>query len=266
MMLPSRRRQHGHRYRFFDQRRLAWALQRRLRVLDPRLWGGNPRAGVAAACVRRDLVGLAIVVLVGGFTGWHAWRIVDSDFTVLEARLLVDRWTGEDRAWSVGNWFRAHDANAAALLITPDNPDLHDQLGLLFLMAARDSASRPEQRQRLFELAAAHQLASLKLRPFHGVGWAALAESMQEISPGSAETWQAWRNARRYAELEFPVQFGLVRVGFMGWQQAPDDVKAWLRKTYVAAERQRPGIDELAEQYGVADWRHEVARLIPPER
>lgn len=196
-----------------------------------------------------------VLVLVFGALAFHAVRLIRADFAVLEARSFVRSWADGSSAWTVKKWTQAHDDTLAALRITPDNPSLHDQMGVIFLIRARDAwASKPLQ-QLLYAEAARWQKSSLALRPGHGWTWASLAESLHVLQPGSAEAWDAWRQARRFTPHEMTVEPNLYRIGFSQWKTAPADVKAWMRATYEqAAPNQRKRIDGIAAQYKVEKW------------
>ena len=193
-----------------------------------------------------------VVLAATGAVVWYAVPVIRADFTVLEARAIVRSWADGKAAWTTKRWVKAHDDTLAALQITPDNPTLHDQMGVINLVRARDAWASREMEIKFYAEAARWQRSSLALRPGHGWTWAALAESLQGLQPGSDEAWHAWRQARRYTPHEISVQDSLFRIGFAQWKRAPADVKAWMRATYAGAgplRRQR--IDGFAAQFKV---------------
>lgn len=200
---------------------------------------------------------LLFPVLLAGAAAvaWYAVPVIRADFTVLEARAIVRSWADGKTQWTTKRWVKAHDDTLAALQITPDNPTLHDQMGVINLVRARDAWASREMEVMFYGEAARWQRSSLNLRPGHGWTWAALAESLQALQPGSEEAWFAWRQARRFTPHEISVQDNLYRVGFSQWKAAPADVKGWMRATYQAAgPLRRQTIDKLAAQYKVESW------------
>ncbi len=195
-----------------------------------------------------------VVALVVGMAAFFAVKLIRADFAQLEARSFVRGWADGNSAWTVRKWQQAHDDTLAALRITPDNPSLHDQMGVIFLIRARDAYASAPMQQLLYTEAARWQRSSLVLRPGHGWTWASLAESLQALSPGSDEAWHAWRQAVKFTPHEMTVEPNLFRIGFSQWQAAPDDVKAWMRVTYEqAAPAQRKRIEGIAAQYKEAE-------------
>ncbi|GAP35635.1 hypothetical protein ISF6_1408 [Piscinibacter sakaiensis] len=195
------------------------------------------------------------LVLVFAAAAFHAAKLIRADFAAMEARALVRSWADGSTRWTVRQWQLAHDDTLSALRITPDNPALHDQMAVIFLIRARDAWPSKAMQQLLYTEAARWQRSSLALRPGHGWTWAALAESLNALCPGSEEAWHAWRQAQRFTPHEMTVEPNLYRIGFAQWKTAPSDVKAWMRATYEqAALAQRRRIDDIAAQFEVGEW------------
>lgn len=223
---------------------------------------GSGLAGIVHGTGRRqrrttlaDKLIFPLLVLVFGTAGFYAVKLIRADFEVLEARSMVRSWADGSSSWTVKKWQQAHDDTLAALRITPNNPSLHDQMGVIFLIRARDAWPSKAMEKLLYTEAARWQRSSLNLRPGHGWTWAALAESLHALQPASDEAWQAWRQAQRYTPHELTVELNLFRIGFSQWKAAPADVRAWMRNTWQqAGAGQRQRIDKIAAQYKVEKW------------
>jgi uncharacterized protein involved in exopolysaccharide biosynthesis len=195
---------------------------------------------------RADRRVLAVLALGTVAIAWQAVPSLLADLRVMQARALVRAWADGRAPWTVRDWVTARDGTQAALALTPANPTLHDQLGVIYLVRARDSGRAPALQQAFYREAARHQRAAIALRPGHGWTWAALAESLQALAPDSAEAWDAWREARRLAPQELPVKLVLYRLGARGGEAAPEDVQAWMDDTRAAADpRGRRRFDAL---------------------
>lgn len=185
---------------------------------------------------RADRAMMAVLALGTVAIAWHAVPSLLADMQVMQARALVRAWADGRAPWTVRDWVRARDATRAALARTPANPTLHDQLGVIYQVRARDTWRAPALQRDYYTEAARHQRAALLLRPGHGWTWAALAESLQAVAPDSGEAWEAWRQARRLAPQELPVQLALYRLGARGGEAAPEDVQAWMDDTRAASD------------------------------
>lgn len=204
----------------------------------------------------RDKVLLGAMTLAFIWVAYQGGRTIVSDFQAMEARALVRSWAEGKAKWTVSRWVFARDSTLRAIQTTPDNPALYDQMGVIYLIRARDAWRSAAAQRELYDEAARHFRQSLALRPRHGWTWASLAEALQVMEPGSQVAWDAWRNAQRYTPYELPVQSTLLRIGFLGWKTAPDDVKAWMRRTYEESRpAQREEADRLAASFQVTDWR-----------
>ena len=86
---------------------------------------------------------LAAVILLGfaALSLWHGGRIAWSDADTLPARWTVAEWrNGRGPASTPALWSQTRDELRDALQITPDNAQLHDDLGYLY--ASRAQADR----------------------------------------------------------------------------------------------------------------------------
>ena len=226
--------------------------------------GEVPARATSSSTIRRrrggttvlDWVVLALLIPAAGWLCWQSVKLIRADFQMMEARSMVFAWAEGRAAWNIPDWVRARDSMLAALKTTPGNPSIHDQLGVLYTVRARDAWRSPEAQRGYYREAARYQQMSLALRPHHGWTWAALAESLNGIEPASEAAWAAWRNAYAYTPHEPPVQTTLLDVGLRTWRRAPPDVKEKMKAIYASAiPAVRGPADAVAQRLKVVGWR-----------
>jgi tetratricopeptide (TPR) repeat protein len=188
--------------------------------------------------VRLRLRTLPFLVLAAAMAVWTLWQglpVLRADLTTMEARRNVDQWARAGRGWSTEDWVSTRSALKAALKLTPADPVLHASLAQLYVTQGIVAWADPVQRSAFFEEALDHQRAALAARPSDGPTWAHLATSLFALDRPMAEFEQAWRQAQRYAPREAAVQRALFDLAVARWDDAHDDIKAWVRATWTAA-------------------------------
>lgn len=210
-----------------------------------------------------DLLALLPVLALAAFMVWEARLFFVADMNLLEARWLIGAWASGERPMTPASWLRAYDATHRAIDTHPEDANLRVQMGVLYQMAGT-LQQNADQRQSFLRQSAGQYRRALAVRPSDGWSWATLAELLQSTEPGSPAAWDAWRQAQRHAPLEDAVQLALLRAGFIGWAQAPADVKSWLTAHYEhTPPAQRQEIDNLALAWGAPEWRGPVAAAPP---
>ena len=205
-----------------------------------------PRPGVV------DYLVLSVLIVGGVWLGWHSVKIARADFQMMEARAEVHAWF-KGAPWNLENWSAAQSQLLAARATLPTDPVIHDLLGMLWTLRARDAWRNPVAQAFLYKQAAAHQRDSLALRPRHGWAWASLAESLAATSVAQPETWDAWRAAQRYTPYEPTVQLTLLYVAIGGWRAAPNDVRLAVKSLYETSPASvQAAADRSAAYYKVA--------------
>ena len=203
-----------------------------------------------------DAVFFALLLPAAGWICWQSYKLIKADFQMMEGRAMVYAWAAGKSHWNIPDWVFARDSLLAAMRTTPDNATIHDLLGVLYTVRARDAWRNVEVQKQYYREAAKYQRSSLALRPRHGWTWAALAESLQGIEPGSAEMWDAWRKAHRWAPYEPPVQLTLLDIGLRAWRSAPEDVKATMKHIYATSQpAEKAFADGVAQKLKVAGWK-----------
>ena len=203
-----------------------------------------------------DYLLLALLLAGGAPLAWHAVQLIRADFQMMEARATIDSWEEGRSTWDIKTWVSARDALLAAREITPHSPSIHDYLGLLHAVRGRDAWRSPGVQRHYFQEALRHQEASLALRPRHAWTWAAAAESLNAIEPGSPRVWEAWHQAYRWGPYEPRVQYTLLTVALASWRNAPPDAREAVKPIYASAPpsvQQRS--EEVAKWWGVTGWR-----------
>jgi tetratricopeptide (TPR) repeat protein len=152
---------------------------------------------------------------------WHGGRIALSDADTLATRWTVTRWRlNRGPAPTQEQWLRARDDLRAALQITPDNPQIHDDLGYLHSSRAqamgwpRFGSEEEALRQTLLTEAIRDYRAATVLRPTFPYSWAYLALTKQRKGELDAEFWVAFDKALQYGRTEAGLQPTLAQMAF----------------------------------------------------
>lgn len=149
-----------------------------------------------------------------------------ADASTLQARWVVSEWRlGRGPAFSPELWLHTRDALRQALRLTPDNPQLFDDLG--FLQASRaEGMGAPEPhsaawiyKQKLLSESVASYRAATALRPTFPYGWAYLALAKHRLGEQDAELWTAFDKAMQYGRNEAGVQPALAEIAFSEWPE-----------------------------------------------
>ena len=161
---------------------------------------------------------LAVFALLSLF---HGGRIAWSDADTLATRWTVTQWrVNRGPVQTTELWLRARDELQAALQITPDNPQLHDDLGYLHASRAQAmgwpkyGSEQETLRQNLLTEAISRYRAATVLRPTFPYSWAYLALTKQLKGEINAEFWVAFDKALRYGRTEAGLQPTLVQMAF----------------------------------------------------
>ena len=209
-------------------------------------------------------IGIALaaifIVFFMGLSVWYGGRAAWSDASVLRASWLVGQWReGKGPVYTEALWQQTHDALLAALKLTPQKPQLLDDLG--FLNAARAdalgaaAAGSPELalQQSLLTAAIGHYRAATVLRPSFPYTWAYLALAKHLKGDNDAELWRAYDMAMRYGSREAGAQPAIAQVGFAHWNGLEAQRKAGMVAMVAnAPAKPRAVLLAIAKTYGVA--------------
>lgn len=176
-----------------------------------------------AMLLRRAGKALAAVMLLGFATLslWHGGRIAWSDAYTLPARWTIAEWhNGRGPTPTPALWTQTRDELRDALQITPDNAQLHDDLGYLYASRAQAmgwpkmGSEEESLRQSLLAEAIANYRAATVQRPTFPYSWTYLALAKHLQGQQDAEFWLAFDKALQYGSSEAGVQPTLAQLAF----------------------------------------------------
>jgi tetratricopeptide (TPR) repeat protein len=167
---------------------------------------------------------LPLVLLFAGLSLWHGLRAAWGDASTLSARWLVAEWR-EDKGpgFTPALWLQTRNDLLDGLKITPDNPQLYDDLG--YLHASRAQAIGPTEadsplgtyQRQLLDSAITHYRMATQLRPTMPYSWVYLAKAKELRDKLDAEMWQAFDKALRLGSGEAAVRLVLVEIACTHW-------------------------------------------------
>lgn len=210
------------------------------------------RAGKAGRVVL--LVFLALGTLgVFGYVFPAAW----ADAASLSVRWEISQWReGRVRMPGAFQWGRVRAGLLHAAAITPDNAQLHDDLGFIHALRAQSVADNPDLQdlhQALLAEAEAHYRNAARLRPMFPYGWAHLALARHQLGKRDATLWQAYDNAYAYGRNETGVQLILAEIALGNWTELGAQRQAdMLDVIEKSAPHVRPVLLLMATSAGVA--------------
>ncbi len=217
---------------------------------------------------RRVLRVLALAVLAWACVAAVAVIVpaARADLATIHTRWQIEQWSlGKAPQPGIVAWGKARNAIADALRITPNDPNLHENLAYLYASRAQLSAAVPDLATSFMSQALASYQAAARLRPMSGSTWANIALASHTLQPQPVEQanhpeapppllWQAFDKAMAYGQREPAVQQALAHVGFARWDElSPERRTALLAMTTLAAPHAQPALAEIAQRHGLAD-------------
>jgi hypothetical protein len=167
------------------------------------------------------------ILMVAGFAAlslWHGVRIALSDFDTLAVRWSIREWSEKRNAVpSPEIWEQAQGSLQGALQITPDNPQILEDLG--YLHASRAQAmgwpkmDSPDEavRQNLLTQAIDEYRGATLLRPTFPQPWAYMALAKHLKGTQDAEFWVAFDKALLFGNFAEGVPPVLAKLAFAQW-------------------------------------------------
>ena len=173
-------------------------------------------------------VGLAVILTlflaVTALSVWYGGSSAWSDVVSLQTRWQIDQWrNGKGPAYSLARWEEYRSSLLAALRISPDNAQLHEDLGYLYTLGAQTlSSAEPGTRtyitrQNLLSQAIASYEIACKLRPTFPYSWVHLAFSQHLRGVALLELLPAFDKAMQYGRTESDVRTPLALIAFAHW-------------------------------------------------
>jgi hypothetical protein len=200
---------------------------------------------------------LVLAMLLGLLSLWRGLWSATSDFDTLGARWQVAQWRqGTGLAQNPDVWRTTRDTLQSALAVSPQDPQLYDDLGFLYAdramaFGSAESGSLIHQyQQQLLAEAIANYRTATTLRPTFPYSWVYLALSKSLRGEQDAEMWSAFDKALKFGRSEPAVQQTLVRIAFSLWPQVSAERKMAI-VAMVDSAHTKPQLQQMAEQAGI---------------
>ncbi len=167
---------------------------------------------------------LALFLAVTALSVWYGGTAAWSDVVSLQTRWQVDQWrSGKGPAYSSARWKEYRSSLLGALRVSPDNAQLHEDLGYLYTLGAQTlSSAAPNTpayatRQNLLSQAVASYEKACKLRPTFPYSWVHLAFSQHLRGAALQDLLPAFDKAMQYGRTEADVRTPLAVIAFAHW-------------------------------------------------
>ena len=202
---------------------------------------------------QRSAAWLVLAVPVAAWVFWEAQRTFRADLASASARQHVATWVGgAESPKTAQDWNEAQAALLEAIGITPDDPDLHERLGDLHVVAGRRDWERTELRRIHFGHAADAYRQALVLRPGEPATWAMLAMVDQVLGTDPARVHKTWAMALACGPNEAHTRPILLQIVLAGWNHATPEMQAWAKTLFDQGDATtRATINKMAEPYGL---------------
>ena len=127
-----------------------------------------------------------------------------------------------------------------ALALDPDNPEIHESLGLaiegrFFGIVSRDGEAQPYR-----QLALEHYKKSILLRPVWPYAWAALSSVKYRLGQIDDEFFQALHNVAKLGPWEPGLQRLVVEMGMNEWKAFPFKEREFILEVVTRALQKQP--------------------------
>jgi hypothetical protein len=205
------------------------------------------------------VVGLALLLALMGASLFQSVRVGWADANSLGARWLVSEWR-ESRGpgFTPERWQQARDVLTSTLSITPDNPQLYDDLGFLHASRAQllgygepGSPLRIYQ-EKLLEESIVHYRQATVLRPTFPFSWAYLAMAKDLRGQDDAELWLAFDKALRFGYTESAVRIVLTHIACAHWDElSPQRKQGIIHMVEVAPLKARGKLLDIGYDKGI---------------
>jgi hypothetical protein len=207
---------------------------------------------VSSHLIKRALIG---VVLVGAISAaWVGGRAAWADMLQLQVRYNISQWqAGTVPPPQIAAWGEARNTLVQALILTPDDPQIHENLGYLYALRALSSKAVPELYQAMLRQAQVYYRNAARLRPMSPHPWANIALASHYLGDVGAPLWDAFDRAMAYGQREPSVQATLAEVGFARWGELTEPRRSQLLAMVNQALPHSKGpLLDIAKRYGHA--------------
>jgi tetratricopeptide (TPR) repeat protein len=200
---------------------------------------------------------LLISVVLGLSSLWYGGLAAIADASSLAARWWVSEWrVGRGPSQDPKNWNKARTALQFAIKITPDDPQLYDDLGYLYaergvlIGAPEDGEPLKAYQTEMFDEAIANYRTATSLRPTFPYSWVYLALSKSLRGQDDDEMWAAFDKAVKFGKNEAGVQQPLARIAFPRWQALSSERKLAIT-SMVENAHAKAQLQDMAQQSGI---------------
>ena len=176
-----------------------------------------------AKLLRRGGIVLLAALLLGfaALSLWHGLRIAWSDANSLPARWTLSQWRdGQSKPPPLALWIQTRDDLLRAAQLTPDNPQLQEDLAYWYASRAQAmgwpkmGSEEEALRQSLLKDAIDNYRVASVLRPTFPYSWTYIALAKHLQGNQDAEFWHAFDKALQYGIYEAGVQPTLAQLAF----------------------------------------------------
>lgn len=163
---------------------------------------------------------IAVVVTASLASLYFGLRAAWADAMSMQARWQTTQWQlGREAIPNPLEWAKTRAELLAAQRVTPDDPQLYENLGYLSGMRAADLRAIPELEQAMLDDAIKYFGAATSLRPMSPYPWANLMLARHLRKELSGSIWPEFDRAYLYGKKEAGVQRILAEVGFARWDE-----------------------------------------------
>jgi len=195
------------------------------------------------------------VLLLGAISAaWVGGRAAWADMLQLQVRYNISRWqAGKAAPPQIAAWGEARNTLVQALILTPDDPQIHENLGYLYGLRALSSKAIPELYQAMLGQAQAYYRNAARLRPMSPHPWANIALASHYRGDAGAPLWDAFDRAMAYGQRQPSVQVTLAELGFARWGELTEPRRSQLLAMVNQALPHSKGqLLDIARHYGHA--------------
>ncbi len=179
------------------------------------------------------LFALAMLFLtVATLSAWHGASAARADAMSLQARWQVEQWrSGKRASFTTARWEEIKNTLQSALVVTPHNAQLHDDLAYLYALRALGMGSpvagskNYALKQLLLNNAIANFRISTELRPTFPYSWGYLAFCQHQAGQSLVDVLPAFDKALQYGNTEQNVRLVLAKIAFDNWQEMDTERK-----------------------------------------
>ena len=152
------------------------------------------------------------------------------------------------------DWESLRISLSKALELDPDNPEIHEQLGLAIESRFSTMPSMDPEAEVFRELALEHYRTSVLLRPTWPYGWSKLAAVKYRLGQIDDEFYQAFHNAERLGPWEPIIQRNLIEIGLLNWSIFSESERAFLLGMIThGLETQADALLNIVDNYGLLE-------------